>query len=74
MKGRKLLRLDAAGLTCVADISALASGECNDMVVDALGRAYIGNFGKDTDLSVKQGGAGGNHYGYAGRESVSRRG
>jgi sugar lactone lactonase YvrE len=58
MKGRKLLRLDAAGLTCVADISALASGECNDMVVDALGRAYIGNFGKDTDLSVNRVGPG----------------
>ncbi len=50
MRDRKLLRLDPAGLTCVADLSALASGDCNDMVVDASGRAYIGNFG-DTDFS-----------------------
>jgi sugar lactone lactonase YvrE len=50
MKQKKLVRWDKDGLHTVADISALASGECNDMVVDALGRAYIGNFGKGTDL------------------------
>ena len=50
MKDRKLMRLDPTGLTCAADLSKLASGQCNDMVTDALGRAYIGNFGKDTNL------------------------
>jgi sugar lactone lactonase YvrE len=50
MTDRQLLRLDPDGLTEVADLSGLASGDCNDMVVDALGRAYIGNSGLDTDL------------------------
>jgi sugar lactone lactonase YvrE len=31
----------------VADLSALATCHCNDMVVDARGRAYVGNFGFD---------------------------
>ena len=30
-----------------ADLSALAPGSCNDMVVGAEGRAYVGNFGYD---------------------------
>jgi sugar lactone lactonase YvrE len=42
---RRLLRLDSDGLSEVADLSELASGRTNDMVVDHLGRAYIGNFG-----------------------------
>jgi len=50
MKDRKLMRLDPSGLTCLADLSNLASGQCNDMVADALGRVYIGNFGRDTNL------------------------
>ncbi len=45
MQDRRLLRLDPAGLTEVADLSALAGYHCNDMVVDAEGRAYVGNFG-----------------------------
>lgn len=47
MTDRRLLRLDLQGLTEVADLSHLAPFHCNDMVVDALGRAYIGNFGFD---------------------------
>lgn len=47
MQDRRLLRLDPEGLTEVADLSALASFHCNDMVVDAYGRAYVGNFGFD---------------------------
>ncbi len=47
MRDRRLLRLDADGLTQVADLSDLASYHCNDMVVDAEGRAYVGNFGFD---------------------------
>ncbi len=47
MLDRRLLRLDAGRLREVADLSALATGPCNDMVVDARGRAYVGNFGYD---------------------------
>ena len=45
MIDRKLMRLDEGGLVEVADLSALAPYHCNDMVVDAQGRAYVGNFG-----------------------------
>jgi len=47
MRDRKLMRLDPQGLVEVADLSAHASFHCNDMVVDSLGRAYVGNFGWD---------------------------
>lgn len=47
MVDRKLMRLDPSGLTQVADLSSLAGFHCNDMVVDARGRAYVGNFGFD---------------------------
>jgi len=47
MLDRSLLRLEAGRLSKVADLSALAGGPCNDMVVDAQGRAYVGNFGYD---------------------------
>jgi len=52
MTDRRLLRLDAGGLTEVANLSALAPFHCNDMVVDGKGRAYIGNFG--FDFAAKQ--------------------
>ncbi len=45
MEDRKLMRLDGDRLVEVADLSAVATGEANDMVVDAAGRAYVGNFG-----------------------------
>jgi sugar lactone lactonase YvrE len=47
MLDRSLLRLAAGRLSKAADLSALAGGPCNDMVVDAQGRAYVGNFGYD---------------------------
>jgi len=47
MLDRSLLRLDEGKLSKIADLSALATGPCNDMVVDAHGRAYVGNFGYD---------------------------
>ena len=47
MLDRSLLELKAGRLRPVADLSALAGGPCNDMVVDAAGRAYVGNFGYD---------------------------
>jgi sugar lactone lactonase YvrE len=50
MQDRRLLRLDPDGLHEVADLSRLATCHCNDMVVDAQGRAYVGNFGFDLHL------------------------
>jgi sugar lactone lactonase YvrE len=47
MEDRRLLRLDPSGLTEVADLNRFATFHCNDMVVDAQGRAYVGNFGFD---------------------------
>lgn len=47
MLDRKLMRLDGTALHEVADLSGLAGGPCNDMVVDTVGRAYVGNFGFD---------------------------
>jgi sugar lactone lactonase YvrE len=47
MLDRRVLRLEDGQLVEHADLSALAPGECNDMVVDARGRAYVGNFGFD---------------------------
>ena len=48
MTGHKLWRQPRDGEpTLHADISALSRGEANDMVVDASGRAYVGNYGYD---------------------------
>jgi sugar lactone lactonase YvrE len=48
MHGRRLLAQSPGGeLATVADLSAFVGGPCNDMVVDAQGRAYVGNFGFD---------------------------
>ena len=48
MTDRRLLRLEEDGsLSEVADLSEHAAYHCNDMVVDARGRAYVGNFGWD---------------------------
>ena len=50
MHEQRLLAWRGAGSgapATVADFSAHAGGPCNDMVVDAQGRAYVGNFGFD---------------------------
>ncbi|HZT88420.1 MAG TPA: SMP-30/gluconolactonase/LRE family protein [Stellaceae bacterium] len=48
MMDRRIVRLEADGALPVhAELGALATGPCNDMVVDALGRAYVGNMGFD---------------------------
>ena len=50
MVEREVVRLDTSGmLSQHADLSSIATGHCNDMVVDAAGRAYVGNFGFDLD-------------------------
>ena len=47
MGDRRLLRHREGELTEVVDLTGLTRGNCNDMVVDRLGRAYIGDFGYD---------------------------
>ncbi len=47
MLDRALMALEGGVLRRIADLSALVTGPCNDMVVDATGRAYVGNFGFD---------------------------
>ncbi|QWF84540.1 6-deoxy-6-sulfogluconolactonase [Amycolatopsis sp. CA-230715] len=48
MRDRRLLRREPDGtLATHADLSGHAAGHLNDMVVDARGRAYVGNFGFD---------------------------
>ncbi len=49
MVDRKLLVRQGEALVPHADLSALARFHCNDMVVDARGGAYVGNFGFDLD-------------------------
>ena len=45
MLDRKVMKWDGRRLSPHADLAAIATGNCNDMVVDAQGRAYVGNFG-----------------------------
>jgi sugar lactone lactonase YvrE len=48
MRDRKILRWSAdAGVSVHAEVADLCGGHLNDMVVDAGGRAYAGNFGFD---------------------------
>ncbi|MEZ5502273.1 MAG: SMP-30/gluconolactonase/LRE family protein [Halioglobus sp.] len=53
MKARAVRRLDAGGLALHADISHLTAHLCNDMVVDAQGSAWVGNFGFDLDGELR---------------------
>ena len=55
MTDRLLLRLEHDSLVVHADLSDVATFHCNDMVVDAKGRAYVGNFGFDLDAAVHGG-------------------
>jgi sugar lactone lactonase YvrE len=50
MQDRRLLTSD---LRVVADLAAYAPFYCNDMLVDHLGRAYVGNFGFDLHGGAK---------------------
>jgi sugar lactone lactonase YvrE len=46
MYERRVLRGDGS---VYADLSSVAPAHCNDMIVDARGRAYVGNFGFNFD-------------------------
>ena len=47
MTDRKILRFADGNLTVLADISAFCGGWVNDLIVDAVGHVYAGNFGFD---------------------------
>lgn len=54
MASRRVMRRTADGTVSVhADLSGLATGRCNDMVVDANGNAFVGNFGFDLDAEMR---------------------
>ncbi len=53
MTRRQLLRrAPDGGVSVHADLNGVATFHCNDMVVDAAGRAYVGNFGFDLDADL----------------------
>ncbi len=53
MTKRQVLKRAPDGTISVhADLSGIADFHCNDMVVDAAGRAYVGNFGFDLDAQI----------------------
>lgn len=54
MREMKLLRQDGEGFVQHADLSGLSRHMCNDMVVDGVGRAWVGNFGFDLDAEVER--------------------
>lgn len=59
MERRKLMRRGPDGQVREhADLSGVATWHCNDMVVDAQGRAYVGNFGFDLDHLLAERAAG----------------
>ena len=54
MTRRQVMRRSLDGvITLHADLGGIAEFHCNDMVVDGLGRAYVGNFGFDLDAQMQ---------------------
>ncbi|HEY5207482.1 MAG TPA: SMP-30/gluconolactonase/LRE family protein [Roseiarcus sp.] len=47
VKRQVLRRTPDGGISVHADLSKIASFHCNDMIVDSMGGAYVGNFGFD---------------------------
>lgn len=53
MLARKVMRREPDGSVVEhADLGAVATFHCNDMLVDETGRAYVGNFGFDLDATM----------------------
>lgn len=50
---RLLVQQHDGSLAEHADLGAVATWHCNDMIVDSVGRAYVGNFGFDTHGNVE---------------------
>lgn len=56
MEDRRLLRQEPDGSLVVhAELGSVATFHCNDMVVDAAGNAYVGNFGFDLHKRAQPG-------------------
>lgn len=54
MTARTVMRVEADGSVVLhADLSDIATGHCNDMVVDRSGNAYVGNFGFDMEAGAE---------------------
>lgn len=53
MHRRQVLRAGRDDVALHADLSGVATYHANDMVVDALGRAYVGNFGFALDEALR---------------------
>lgn len=53
MHRRQVLRAGPDGVALHADLSGVAAYHANDMVVDELGRAYVGNFGFALDEALE---------------------
>jgi sugar lactone lactonase YvrE len=53
MHRRQVLRAGPGGFALHADLSPVAAYHANDMVVDAHGRAYVGNFGFALDEALE---------------------
>jgi sugar lactone lactonase YvrE len=50
MTDRRVMRQETDGTIAIhADLADHATGHCNDMVVDSVGNAYVGNFGFDLE-------------------------
>lgn len=49
MTSKRLLRFDGATVTTHAELGEFAPANCNDMVVDGAGNAYVGHFGFDLE-------------------------
>ena len=60
MQKRQLLRRAPDGrISLHAELGSVADFHCNDMVVDAQGRAYVGNFGFDLGAAIAERGMAG---------------
>jgi len=53
MRRRQVLRVDPDAVKVHAELTGVATHHTNDMVVDAVGRAYVGNFGFALDAELK---------------------
>ncbi|MBW4722270.1 SMP-30/gluconolactonase/LRE family protein [Saccharothrix obliqua] len=56
MRDRTVRRLEGGVLVQHADLNGIATFHANDMLVDRLGRAYVGNFGFDLHAAIAAGG------------------
>ena len=55
MLSRSVMRREHDGSVVVhADLNHVATFHCNDMLVDHVGRAYVGNFGFDLDTTLAE--------------------